>query len=413
MKKNFQEALSATAQHRDLPFPEEEYASRLQRLRKEMSAQGIDLLFLSAPESIFYLTGFQCEWYQAQSGRAFPPTSGVAVSADRDGYIHFETPSEAILSHITSVSKDIRIFPLNARRNGQTFILQELKAAGLLKGKVGLERYSYRPNPVISEKYVSAFEDAGLQVVDATDLLRKIRRTKSPLEMRCIDEASRIADIGMQAAQATIRPGVTELEVFGEMIAAMCRAGGEFPGILPPVMAGFRANCSHPIASRRVIQKGERVNVDVSGVYNRYHSNICRGFHVGEPPKAVQDFHNRTVGVFKVIEGMIRPGVEVLDFLKEVNRYYEQEGLLEEAYWIGGYELGIAFPPDWVGAYIYDSSMTEPGETFDPMTVANHECVFFGPQKSGLAFTIETMIFEEKKARIASKFPRELQIIAA
>ncbi len=55
MKKNFQEALSATAQFKDLPFPEEEYFDRLQRLRKEMSALGIDLLFLSAPESIFYL----------------------------------------------------------------------------------------------------------------------------------------------------------------------------------------------------------------------------------------------------------------------------------------------------------------------------------------------------------------------
>ena len=413
MKKNFQEALAAAPDFKSLPFPEDEFSSRLQRLRKEMQAQKIDLLFLSSPESIFYLTGFQCEWYQAQSGRAFPPTSGLAVSADRDGFIHFETPSEAILSHVSTVSTDIRIFPLDARRDGQTFILQELRAAGVLKGKVGLERYSYRPNPVISDKYVAAFEGAGLEVVDATDLLRKLRRIKSPLEMQCVEEASRIADIGMKAAMAAIRPGVTELEVFGEMIAAMTKAGGEFPGILPPVMSGFRANCSHPIASRRVIQKGERVNVDVSGVYNRYHSNICRGFYVGEPPKAVLDFHNRSVGVFKLIEEMIRPGMEVQSLLKVVTDYYKHEGLLEESYWSGGYELGIAFPPDWVGAFIYDNSITKPGETFDPMTVVNHECVFFGPQKSGLAFTIETLIFDQSKGRIASKFPRELQVLAA
>lgn len=413
MRKHFQEALAATPEFKAPPFPEEEFAERLRRLRQEMARQKIDLLFLSAPESIFYLTGFQCEWYQAQSGRAFPPTSGVAVAADRDGFIHFETPSEAILSHITAVSKDIRIFPLEARRDGQDFILRELAAAGMLKGRVGLERYSYRPNPVISDKYVAAFEGAGLEVVDATDLLRGLRRIKSPLEMQCIEEASRIADIGMRAAQAAIRPGVTELEVFGEIIAAMARAGGEFPGILPPVMAGFRANCSHPIASRKIIQKGERVNVDVSGVYNRYHSNICRGFYVGEPPKAVLDFHNRSVGVFEMIESMIRPGMEVQSLLHAVNGYYKDQGLLEEAYWSGGYELGIAFPPDWVGAFIYDGSITKPGETFEPMTVVNHECVFFGPQKSGLAFTIETLIFGPDEARIASSFPRELQVLTA
>lgn len=413
MKKNFQEALAAADAFREPPFPEAEYADRLRRLRKAMAAQKIDLLFLSAPESIFYLTGFQCEWYQAQSGRAFPPTSGVVVAAERDEVIHFETPSEAILSHITTVSKDIRIFPLAERRDGQTFILRELGAAGLLKGKVGLELYSYRPNPIISRKYVEAFEGAGLAVVDATDLLRDLRRIKSPLEMQCIEEASRIADIGMRAAAEVIRPGVTELEVFGEVIAAMTKAGGEFPGILPPVMSGFRANCSHPLASRKVIEKGERVNIDLSGVYNRYHSNICRGFYVGEPPKDVLDFHNRSIGAFGIIEAMIKPGMEVRSLLDAVTDYYRDQGLLEEAYWSGGYELGIAFPPDWVGAFIYDNSITRPGEVFEPMTVVNHECVFFGPRKSGLAFTIETIIFEQDKARIASRVPRELQVLAA
>jgi hypothetical protein len=45
--------------------------------------------------------------------------------------------------------------------------------------------------------------------------------------------------------------------------------------------------------------------------------------------------------------------------------------------------------------------------------VVNHECVFFGPQKSGLAFTIETLIFDQQGARIASRIPRELRILAA
>lgn len=413
MRKHFQEALAEASKSRVLAFPEAEFAQRQRRLRESMAASKVDLVFVTSPESIFYLTGFQCEWYQAQSGRAFPPTSGVAFAADRADYIHFETPSEAILSHLTTVSKDIRIFPLEARRDGRGFILQELRAAGMLKGTVGLERYNYRPNPIISEQYVAGFQEAGLKVVDATDLLRNLRHVKSPLEMECIEEASRIADIGMRAAQAAIRPGATELEVFGEAIAAMTKAGGEFPGILPPVMAGLRANCSHPIATRKVIQKGERVNVDVSGVYNRYHSNMCRGFHVGEPSKAVLDFHNRSVGVFRIVEEMIRPGLEVRELLATVKAYYEEQGLLPESYWSGGYELGIAFPPDWVGAFIYDESITQPGETFQPMTVANHECVFFGPEKSGLAFTIETMIFGQDRARLASSFPRELQIVAA
>ena len=65
------------------------------------------------------------------------------------------------------------------------------------------------------------------------------------------------------------------------MIAAMTRAGGEFPGILPPVMSGFRSNCLHPLASRKTLKPGERVNIDLCGVYKRYHCNLARSFWLG------------------------------------------------------------------------------------------------------------------------------------
>ncbi|MEM7427616.1 MAG: aminopeptidase P family N-terminal domain-containing protein, partial [Pseudomonadota bacterium] len=112
MKGNFQEALSRAPEHKELPFPEEEFAARLERLRTAMAEAELDLVFLSSPESIYYLSGFQGHWYQAQSGRNFPPSSGIAVHADHPDFIHFETPSEAVLTAIGAVSRDVRIFPL-------------------------------------------------------------------------------------------------------------------------------------------------------------------------------------------------------------------------------------------------------------------------------------------------------------
>lgn len=91
--------------------------------------------------------------------------------------------------------------------------------------------------------------------------------------------------------------------------------------------------------------------------------------------------------------------------------YYEARGVQEEAYWNGGYELGIGFPPDWVGHFIYDKNNVLETDQFEPMSVANHEAIFFSPMKSGLSFTIETFLFGEKQARIASKLPREIQIV--
>ncbi len=411
MKQNFEEALAAAGSHKELPFPPAEFKERHRKVRTAMAQAGVDLLFATAPESLYYLTGFQGEWYQAQSGRDFPPTSGVAIHVDHDRMIHFETPSEAMLTAIGAVSEDVRIFPLEARRDGLPFILSELKAEGWLNGSVGLELYNYRPNPVIAGRMSEGFEAAGCRVIDAADIIRKVRHIKSPLEMEALEEAARIADIGMTAARDTISPGTTELEVFGEMIAAMTRAGGEFPGILPPVISGFRTNCLHPLASRKKLAQGERVNVDLCGVFKRYHVNICRSFWLGEPPQDALDLHEKSIAAFGIIEEMLRPGLNVQALLEAVRDHYAEVRILDDAYWSGGYELGLAFPPDWVGAWIYDLSMTGPNEVFEPMTVANHECNFFAPGKTGLSATIETFLFFGDHARIASNLPREMQAL--
>ena len=161
MKNNFSDALAQAEAHKELPFPKSEYDGRLHRARKEMSKAGIELLFLMSPESIYYFTGFQSEWYQAQSGKAFPPTSGIAIHADHDYLIHFETPSEAILTAISSISPDVRIFPMEHRRDGLGFILAELSNQGWLTGSVGLELYNYRPNPVITKRITDGFNQKG------------------------------------------------------------------------------------------------------------------------------------------------------------------------------------------------------------------------------------------------------------
>jgi Xaa-Pro aminopeptidase len=316
-----------------------------------------------------------------------------------------------MLVAIGTASKDVRIFPIESRRDGISFILKELKAEGWLKGPVGLELYNYRPNPVVSEQFRKGFESTGTTVVDGTGIVCEARRKKSTLEMDCLVEAGRIADIGMAAARDAIQPGVMELEVFAAFTSAMARAGGEFPAILPPVISGFRSNCLHPLASRKPIQMGERVNVDLCGVFNRYHCNIARSFWVGAPPTEVAVLHGKSIKAFEIIQSQLKPGLKVKKLLESIRDYYVDAGIFDDCYWSGGYELGIAFPPDWVGTYIYDLSMTKETEIFEPMSVVNHECNFFAPNSAGLSITIETILFQENHAHFACSTPRELQVL--
>jgi len=97
-------------------FPEAEYAVRLARIRERMQADGVDCLFLTSPEAMFWVSGYQCEWYQAQSPPQWPAASGIAIHVDHDRYILFDTEREAVLGRIFTCSVDTRYFPRTSLR---------------------------------------------------------------------------------------------------------------------------------------------------------------------------------------------------------------------------------------------------------------------------------------------------------
>ena len=53
-----------SAAENETPFSPEEFAARLSRLRCKMAESKIDMLFLMAPESMYYLSGYQAAWSQ-------------------------------------------------------------------------------------------------------------------------------------------------------------------------------------------------------------------------------------------------------------------------------------------------------------------------------------------------------------
>ena len=405
------QALETCQPEMELAFPVAEYEARLQRIRERMDRDGIDLLWLMAPESLHYVSGYKCEWYQAQGPKQWPATSGIAIHRDHDRFILFDTPSEKIMCRFVTCSKDTRIFPMGTRRDGIAFIVDELKAEGWLSGTVGMEFYSYRPNPAISKRFEAAFEGAGMSVADGSDVLREIRWVKSDAEIAHIERAAEITDVGLEAARRALRPGVTELDVYGEIIHAMAKAGGENPAITLPVLSGPKANTGHSLASRRVIQAGEQVNVDVSGVYERYHCNAARAFHVGEPAADVLAFHRKAAGVFDVIAEIMRPGLPVAELVTRAREYYEDAGIWSDACWVGGYELGIGFPPDWVGNYVYEMSDTDSEKIFEPGTVVNYESQFFSPRMTGITYYIDTLMFKKDRAYQPVKAPLDLVVV--
>ena len=397
----------------ELAFTPEEYRSRLVRIRNAMALAGIDCLFVTSPESMYYLCGYICMWYQTESPIEWPPSNGIAVHVDNDFLIHFETEREAVLTRTFTPITDTRYFPKDSYRNGTEYILGELKSEGWLKGTMGLEYWAMRPNYVVQEIYRAAFESAGARVVDGSEIIRGVRWVKSAAEMACMQEAARIARAGLQATINIIQTGMTELEVQGEILRALTAAGGEMPAMMLPVVSGKKSNATHAVATRKKLQKGETLFIDLCGVHKRYHINAARTFSLGEPAEDIKTRASTAASVMDVVRDCIRPNLPVAEFNRRVMEFYQQKNLWDSRGWIGGYEMGIAFFSDWVGNFVYDPLAEKNSErVFEPGTVVNHESQIFLPRFSGQYFMVESLLFYEDRVDLATESaPYDLIVI--
>lgn len=386
------------------PFSLEEYQDRLRRMRERMAHEKIDLLYLTSPAAMYYFQGYRARWYREESSTEWPALAGTAIHVDHDRLIHFDYPREKRLLEGTSIAKDVRFLPyLGIPDSGIEKIMTELASEGWLGGVVGMEFYSPLPNRAISQMIEAGFMQKGCKkVLDATIPIRSIRRVKSPQEIAYIEEAARICDAAHKTVQEILRAGMTELEVYGETVRAMARAGGETAAIEGNVSSGPYAT-EHAMSSRRVIQKGEIVFYDPSGVYNRYHANVARGYFVGDPPSDLIERYRSSAGSYELLKEYATPGASVSDVCRLLKKYYQEERIWDLRAFVGGYELGIAFPPDWVGEFYFNVDLETEG-TFLHGEVTNYESILG-------TVLIDTFVYENNGPRRVSEFPAELIVV--
>ncbi|MBM3650102.1 MAG: aminopeptidase P family protein [Alphaproteobacteria bacterium] len=388
-----------------------EYRSRLEKVRAAMHRAGIDLLYAASPESLFYLSGYQALWYQTQVLENWVPIGGIAVHVDHEEPILFDSEGEKSLCRYTTVTRDVRI--LDRRDMAlMDFVVDQLKREGWTKGVLGLEMYSSRPPRAISEQFQTKMEAAGIgRTVDATAIVNHVRHIKSPQELAFTRTAGRIAEVGLEAARRAMRPGVTEIEVWGEVMRAVAQAGGENPSITLPVDAGPKSAVPHSLPSRRVICRGDIVNVDVCAVYNRYHSDCSRSFSIGAPLPQVAAVIEKSARSFDILLTHAKVGRPVQEACDALKAYYKEAGLWGDQWWTGGYELGCAFPPSWVGPWSYDVDVDNGAKIFESGMVVNYESDFYLPHAAGMSLLIDTLVFEGDDVQFNNRLPKDLIVV--
>jgi Xaa-Pro aminopeptidase len=316
---------------------------------------------------------------------------------------------------VPSAAKDRR--PLaggGTAEGGAKVFVQELKKSGWLKAgtRVGLEYGSYFPNRRVSQTFEQALVSAGAKVADGTDVMRKVQVIKSPAEIAAQEHAARIVDLGHKALAEAFQPGMSHAEVFGEAFYAMFKAGGEWPGLAQGVIPGTPPTL-HLLPNRRQIQAGEVFAVDLGGVYKRYHVNVCRTYIYGDPSPDLQKLAAGSAGAYEVLAKTGKAGTPFATMTKALRDYYQQAGVWDRRGFLGGYDIGMAFPPDWVGDWLFNVPDDASEGTFQANMVGQYETIFRQPATPHplVVDLIDTYVYGDNAARRLSAIPMDLIVL--
>ena len=391
------------------PFSVGEYGERVEKVRREMARREIDLLFVSSPPNITYLTGYDMVWYYLTS-----PVS-VAVHADSGQTVFFEVPYHQPTVEWHAVVDDAEYFG-----DGQSpaeHIVSSLKGRGWLKGNVGVEDWSRAPSGVVINEIKQGFADAGANVVDGSWVVDRVRLIKSAPEIEVMRKAASIADKAMESVRSSIRPGVMETELAGVALHAMMKEGGGDPAIRAAVRSGPRFAARHSAPSHRKLQQGDLVWINHCGSYHRYHADLGRLFSLGEPSPKWRELMDKTCGSVDHVISKVRPGDPTGVAQKAMDEYADSMGLRPYVAYVSGYNMGIAIPPDWVGHTFIDPGTGFETARYDPGMITNYENLYTvldadpgwkGGTGGGF---IETILMTDSGLETLSKLDRNVTVI--
>lgn len=242
----------------------------------------------------------------------------------------------------------------------------------------------------------------GSTPVLAENVIGYLRVRKDEDEIAELIRNARIADNGMEAAFAAMKPGMTEREVADVITDAFLAAGAD-RAAFTIVGAGPNGAFPHHHTGQTKLQTGESVLLDIGAVSGLYVSDITRMAFLGEPSAEYQKVHDIVERAVQAGLAAVRPGVRASEVDKAARDVITAAGYGEYFTHRTGHGLGMA---GHEAPYITATSdvVLETGMVF------SIEPGIYLPGKFGVRLE-EIVVVREAGAEIFSELPRDVRVI--
>jgi Xaa-Pro aminopeptidase len=117
----------------------------------------------------------------------------------------------------------------------------------------------------------------------AEEIVAPLRLAKDPREQTCMAAAGELVSAGIDAAVATARPDLTELQLKRAIEDALSDGGAESIDCVL-VQAGANSAAPHHGADSTPLRAGQAVLIDIAASIGGYFADITQQVYLGQPP---------------------------------------------------------------------------------------------------------------------------------
>ena len=246
---------------------QQEFQSRLTKVREAMRAQGLQslLVYESGRHNflrmnyVAYLTDFI----------SVGPETMLAIPLEGAPVLYLAPVWDIPRAQVESQAKDVRPFKE---------FWPWLKNAGKA-GLIGREAMHVG----LHDEIVKVL---GPTPVNAKEIIENMARCKGPFELARLRRAAAIADAGVQALHEDARPGLKEYELAAIVEYRMRSLGAE--DNFGMVVANHHNQALHP-PTDRVVQPGDIIIGEITPCIGGLFVQICRTVVLGEPAPVVRE----------------------------------------------------------------------------------------------------------------------------
>lgn len=175
----------------------------------------------------------------------------------------------------------------------------------------------------------------------AEGMIEQLRSRKDAAEVRAMRAAAKLGCRVLNRVARLIRPGVSELDLAGEIEYQIKREGASGAAFETIVASGPRSALPHARPTARKLRKNEFVVVDMGAILSHYCCDLTRTYYLGKPPRRAWEWYDAIRQAHRAASEALRPGItgeEVDRAAREVLRERSLDGLFIHS---TGHGLGL------------------------------------------------------------------------